>query len=89
MWKEFHPNAEQVLATIALFVLAILSFLLVFFTVPASNKELITFVLGAISGALTFGGGGKKIADKFTSVTGNNTVAQPEEMKKDGHQETL
>lgn len=75
MWRDFHPSADTVSAWIALLVLAVLAFLLVFNPVPLSNKELITFVLGAISGALTMGGG-RKVADKITTSNGPDATIQ-------------
>jgi len=77
MWRDFHPSATTISTWFALAILAVLAFLLVFFSVPLSNKELITFVLGAISGALTMGGT-SKVADKITNSSGDNATVQPE-----------
>lgn len=66
IWKDFHPSSETVTQWLALGVVAIIAFLLIFFEVPISNKELITFALGGIVGALSVGGN-RKTADKVTT----------------------
>jgi len=79
VWKDFHPAAETISTWFALTIIGGLAFAFVFFPVPLSNKELITFALGAIAGALTMGG--RKVADKVTT-TGDiqgDTVAPEEE----------
>ena len=53
------PQAQTVLALLAMAIIGVLAALLVFHAVPAENKELITFALGALSGALTVGGASK------------------------------
>jgi hypothetical protein len=53
------PQAQTVLALLAMVIIGVLAGLLVFHAVPAENKELITFALGALSGALTVGGASK------------------------------
>ena len=53
------PQAQTVLALLAMAIIGVLAALLVFRAVPAENKELITFALGALSGALTVGGASK------------------------------
>jgi hypothetical protein len=53
------PQAQTVLALLAMMIIGVLAGLLVFHAVPAENKELITFALGALSGALTVGGASK------------------------------
>lgn len=50
------PAAQTVLAAIAMALIGSLAAALVFHAVPAGNKELVTFALGALSGALTVGG---------------------------------
>jgi hypothetical protein len=57
------PQAQTVLALLALLMTGVLAGLLVFHAVPAENKELVTFALGALSGALTVGGA-SKLADR-------------------------
>jgi hypothetical protein len=76
MWRDFHLTTESVTAVYALTIIGTLAAAFVFFPVPLSNKELITFALGAIAGALTMGG--RKTADKITNSTGDNTTIQPE-----------
>lgn len=76
IWKDFHPAAETVSTWAALSIIGGLAFAFVFFPVPLSNKELITFALGAIAGALTMGS--RKTADKVTNSNGDNATIQPE-----------
>lgn len=58
------PDSSTFLAGMALVVLGMLALLMVFFTVPSPNEKYLIFILGALSGALTVGGG-KKVADSF------------------------
>jgi hypothetical protein len=60
------PNAQTMLAAVALLIMGLLSGALIFHAVPQGNMQLVTFALGAISGALTVGGGAK-LADKITA----------------------
>jgi len=53
-----------VLTVFAMLIIGALAGLLVFHAVPAENKELVTFALGALSGALTVGGG-PKLAERI------------------------
>ena len=53
------PQAQTLLTLLAMLIIGALAVLLVFQAVPAENKELVTFALGALSGALTVGGGSK------------------------------
>jgi hypothetical protein len=53
------PQAQTVLALLAMAIIGVLAGLLVFHAVPTENKELVTFALGALSGALTVGGASK------------------------------
>ncbi|HEY5409336.1 MAG TPA: hypothetical protein VIJ94_01290 [Caulobacteraceae bacterium] len=53
------PQAQAVLAAIALIMLGILTGCMVFAPVPQGNQQLVTFALGALSGALTFSGAGR------------------------------
>jgi len=68
--KMSDISAEAVLAFVALVLIGVLGMMLVFHTVPQENQQLVTFVLGALSGALTVGGA-KKVADKVSTQTGN------------------
>lgn len=68
-------TAQEILAGMALVIMGLLSGALIFYTVPQSNKELITFALGAIAGALTVGGA-QKVADKLTTSSGPNATIQ-------------
>lgn len=71
------PTAQEVLSILAMIIMGGLSALLAFHAVPQQNTELVTFALGAISGALTVGGG-SKVADKVTNSTGAGAIIQPE-----------
>ena len=64
------PGSEAVLAFIALALMGVMGIMLIFHAVPDSNQQLVTFILGALAGAVTMAGG-KKIADK---VMGNATA---------------
>jgi outer membrane lipoprotein SlyB len=59
---------NTVLAGVALVIMGLLSGALVFHAVPQGNQQLVTFALGAISGALTVSGA-SKAADKITTNT--------------------
>jgi hypothetical protein len=58
------PQAQTILAALAMLIIGVLAGVLTFHAVPAGNKELVTFALGALSGALTVGGGAK-LAEKI------------------------
>jgi len=60
------------MATLAMLIIGTLAGLLVFHAVPAENKELVTFALGALSGALTVGG-----VHRFTNTTTKPPAADP------------
>ena len=66
-------NAQTALAGIALILMGIIAGALIFHTVPQANQQLVTFALGAISGALTVGGSGK-VAEKLTTAGAGSTV---------------
>lgn len=66
------PPSQSVLAGIAMLILGGLSFLMVFFAVPAANHDFLVFILGALSGALTVGG-----AAKIASSGPNTTINAP------------
>jgi len=55
IWKDFHPSAETINTWYAQTIIGTLAMAFVFFPVPLENKELVTFALGAIAGALTMG----------------------------------
>jgi outer membrane lipoprotein SlyB len=71
------PQAQTVLAAAAMAILGVLAGLMMFFSVPAPNATSLTFILGAIAGALSVGGG-SKIADKLTQSTGPGATIQPD-----------
>lgn len=50
-------HAQTLLSAAALAALGVLGGCLVFHAVPQGNQQLVTFVLGALSGAVTLGGG--------------------------------
>jgi len=77
IWKDFHPAAETVSTWAALAIIGGLAFAFVFFPVPLSNKELITFALGAIAGALTMGG--RKANTTTGDVQGDVITEKPSE----------
>jgi hypothetical protein len=85
MWKEFHPTPGDLMAFYALSIMGSLLMMLVFREVPTANKELFTFGLGAISGALTVAGG-RKIADKITNASGDNPSIQADATPKEPEQ---
>jgi outer membrane lipoprotein SlyB len=72
------PNAQTVLAGMALVIMGLVCGALIFHAVPEPNQQLVTFALGAISGALTVGGA-SKVADKMTTNTGTNVSVEKEE----------
>lgn len=59
------PSAEALLAFFAMTLLGVLAGLLIFHAVPPTNHDMIVFILGTISGAITIGGI-KKVADNIT-----------------------
>ena len=66
------PSMQEVLAGLALLILGCLGGAMMVLPIPSSNATSLTFILGALAGALTVTGG-NKIADKLTivrSVTG-------------------
>ena len=52
------PQAQTVLAGVALLMLGLLAGCMVFVAVPQGNQQLVTFALGALAGATTVGGAG-------------------------------
>lgn len=52
-------SAQTVLSGIALIIMGSLGGFLVFHAVPVDNRELLSVIIGAIGGALTFAGGNK------------------------------
>lgn len=60
------PDYQTILAGMALILMGAICGLLIFVPVPHENQQLVTFALGAISGALTVGGAAK-IADRLTA----------------------
>ena len=70
-----NPQAQTILAGMALVILGVLTGCLVFHEVPANNQQLVTFALRALSGALVVGGG-SKLAEKIG--TANNIQPPPE-----------
>ncbi len=70
------PQAQTVLTLLAMLIIGVLAGLLVFHAVPAENKELVTFALGALSGALTVGGG-PKLAERIGAAVNIQDPPQP------------
>ncbi|HLK25026.1 MAG TPA: hypothetical protein VKT30_10235 [Caulobacteraceae bacterium] len=56
------PSTQTVLSVLAMIALGALGGLLTFQAVPPANVQLLTFILGAIAGAVT-GGAAVKAAD--------------------------
>jgi hypothetical protein len=69
--KDF--SAQTALAGVALLLMGAIAGALIFHAVPQDNQQLITFALGAISGALTVGGA-TKVADKMTTAGQGATI---------------
>ncbi len=67
------PQAQSVLAGVALVLVGVLTGCLIFHAVPQGNQQLVTFALGGLIGALT-AGGASKIADKIGTA---NNVQPP------------
>lgn len=70
------PTAQTALSTIALLIMGALSTALIFHQVPQGNMQLVTFALGAISGALTVGGGAK-MADRVSTTQSGDVNVTP------------
>lgn len=71
-------HIEKILPVMALGILGILAVLLVFFTVPRENQQIVTFIAGAISGAITVAGGQRlasRLNQTVTTPDGDTTVA--------------
>lgn len=64
---DWLPASQPVLAGTALIIVGVLTAFLIFFPVPQGNQQLVTFALGAISGALTVSGG-QKVVSAFNST---------------------
>ena len=71
------PSAQAFLAGAALLIMGALGGVMLFQPIPQANATAMTFILGALAGALTVGGG-NKIADKLTTSTGPDATIQPE-----------
>ena len=69
------PSAQAILSGISLVGLLALGVMLVFIAVPNSNHDMLVYILGALSGAITVAGGGK-IADKITTSNGPDATVQ-------------
>jgi hypothetical protein len=53
------PASQTLLAALAMLLIGALASALIFHAVPRGNEQLVTFALGALSGALTVGGAGR------------------------------
>ena len=53
------PNAQTILAGVALLILGVIALLLIYLPIPPQNDRLLTFILGTIAGAITFAEGQK------------------------------
>jgi hypothetical protein len=60
------PTAQTLLAAGALIIMGALAGGMLFIPIPAVNATSMTFILGALAGALTVSGS-SKIADKLTT----------------------
>jgi xanthosine utilization system XapX-like protein len=71
------PNSQTILAAGALLILGALAGAMMLLPIPAPNATSLTFILGALAGALTVSGG-SKIADKLTQSSGPGATIQPD-----------
>ena len=71
--KNLDLSGQTILAFLAMLILGVLSMCLIWHAVPQQNQQLVTFITGAISGAITVGGG-KVVADNLTSNANTTTV---------------
>lgn len=71
------PSMQEVLAGLALLILGCLGGAMMVLPIPSSNATSLTFILGALAGALTVTGG-NKIADKLTTSSGPDATINPE-----------
>jgi hypothetical protein len=70
-------HTEKLLPVMALSILGVLAGLLVFFTVPRENQQIVTFIAGAISGAITVAGGragAGRLSQTVTTADGDTTA---------------
>ena len=67
------PNTSELLAGIALIILGALAGALVFFPIPGPNATSLTFILGALAGALNVAGG-HKVSGAITQTPTSTTV---------------
>jgi len=73
--SEVH--IEKLLPVMALAILGLLVGMLVFHAVPRENQQIVTFIAGAISGAITVGGGSRvagRLNQTVTTPNGDTTV---------------
>lgn len=75
------PSSQAFLAGAALLIMGVLGGVMMFVPIPSGNATSVTFILGALAGALTVSGG-SKIADKLTTSSGVGAVIQPEAGKQ-------
>ena len=66
------PAAQTLLAGLAMLLIGALAAALVVHAVPRGNEQLVTFALGALSGALTVGG-----ADRSREPTSPSDPQEP------------
>ena len=72
-------TAEQFIALIALLIVGALAFHMVYVPIPAQNHDYLVFLLGALTSALSIGGGMKAI-DTLKANTINTTVTSSSDM---------
>jgi hypothetical protein len=70
------PTMQELLAGLALVILGALAGAMMVMPIPSVNATSLTFILGALSGALTVTGGAK-VADKITAATGPAVITAP------------
>jgi len=68
-------NYELLLSGIALIFLGVLGGMMLFVPIPQSNEQSVTFILGALAGAITMAGGNKITK----AVGGGNATSGPDQ----------
>ncbi len=67
------PSSQAFLAAAALLIMGILGGIMMFYPIPPVNATSVTFILGALAGALTVGPAGK-VADRIAATGSGTTI---------------